>query len=100
MPRKPPNESTAYDTLPLCLSIMTRSIDPILLRSAPYTAVPSTLSLPIRLPVSFASRDMSPPPGEFVREKRDVRRNVPDGRATDGRRSGFRIDGLSPIVPA
>src|ERR1700731_4830871 len=34
---------------------MTRSIEPILVSLAPYTAVPSTLSLPIREPVSLAS---------------------------------------------
>src|SRR4051812_30909901 len=34
---------------------MTRSIDPILVSPAPYTAVPSTLSLPIREPVSLTS---------------------------------------------
>jgi hypothetical protein len=37
------------------LSIMTRSIDPILVSLAPYTSVPSTLSLPIREPVSLVS---------------------------------------------
>jgi hypothetical protein len=37
---------------------MTRSIDPILVSLAPYTAVPSTLSLPIREPVSLASVTM------------------------------------------
>src|SRR5262249_43433748 len=39
----------------LTLSIITRSIEPILLSSAPYTAVPSTLSLPIKLPNSRSS---------------------------------------------
>src|ERR1700674_3433685 len=62
MPRKPPKLKTAYETLPLILSIMTRSIDPILVLSAPYTAVPSTLSLPIREPVSLASVTIGSPP--------------------------------------
>src|ERR1700722_526827 len=62
MPRKPPKLKTAYETLPVILSIMTRSIDPILVSSAPYTAVPSTLSLPIREPVSLASVTIGAPP--------------------------------------
>src|SRR4051812_10246450 len=37
---------------------MTRSMEPILRSSAPKTAVPSTLSLPIRLPCSLASSAM------------------------------------------
>src|ERR1700730_3775520 len=37
---------------------MTRSFDPIVVSPAPYTAVPSTLSLPIREPVSLASTAM------------------------------------------
>src|ERR1700692_2021469 len=41
---------------------MTRSIDPILVSLAPYTAVPSTLSLPIREPVSLASVTIVAPP--------------------------------------
>src|ERR1700733_9569479 len=53
MPRKPPNEITAYATLPLTLSIITRCTDPIRLSSAPYTEVPCTLSLPMRDTVSF-----------------------------------------------
>jgi hypothetical protein len=44
------------------LSIMTRSIDPILVSLAPYTAVPSTLSLPIREPVSLVSVTIVEPP--------------------------------------
>src|SRR5689334_19627253 len=55
MPRMPPKPSTAYDTLPLTLSIITRSMEPIFWASGPYTAVPSTLSLPIRLLVSLSS---------------------------------------------
>src|ERR1035437_4592850 len=56
MPRKPPKLRTAYATLPLILSIMTRSSFPIFLSSVPYTAVPSTLSLAIKETVSFDSR--------------------------------------------
>src|ERR1700686_1262502 len=41
---------------------MTRSIDPILVSLAPYTAVPSTLSLPIREPVSLDSVTIVSPP--------------------------------------
>jgi len=41
---------------------MTRSIDPILVSLTPYTAVPSTLSLPIREPVSLASVTIVEPP--------------------------------------
>jgi hypothetical protein len=52
MPRKPPKLSTAYDTFPFSLSIITRSMEPILVPSGPYTAVPSTLSLPIRFPAT------------------------------------------------
>ena len=37
------------------LTIMTRSIEPICVSSAPYTEVPSTLSLPIKLTVSLSS---------------------------------------------
>ena len=42
---------------------MTRSMDPIFRLSAPKTGVPSTLSLPIRLPVSLASVAMWHLPG-------------------------------------
>src|SRR5882757_10708323 len=41
---------------------MTRSIDPILVSLTPYTAVPSTLSLPIREPVSLVSVTIVEPP--------------------------------------
>src|SRR5258707_7914583 len=41
---------------------MTRSIVPILASLAPSTAVPSTLSLPIREPVSLASVTIVAPP--------------------------------------
>jgi hypothetical protein len=57
---------------------MTRSIDPILVSSAPYTAVPSTLSLPIREPVSLASVTIgSPPP---------VEKRATDGKTNRSRR--------------
>src|SRR3979411_1463525 len=62
IPKKPPKLKTAYETLPLILSIMTRSIDPILVSLTPYTAVPSTLSLPIREPVSLVSVTIVEPP--------------------------------------
>jgi hypothetical protein len=41
---------------------MTRSIDPILVSLTPYTAVPSTLSLPIREPVSLVPVTIVEPP--------------------------------------
>src|SRR5580704_18104586 len=53
---KPPKLRTAWATLPLILSIITRSSLPIFFSSVPYTAVPSTLSLPIKETVSFDSR--------------------------------------------
>src|ERR1700681_2220040 len=53
---KPPKLRTAWATLPLILSIITRSSLPIFFSSDPYTAVPSTLSLPIRETVSLDSR--------------------------------------------
>src|ERR1700674_5791189 len=56
MPMKPPKLSTAWATLPLILSIITRSSLPIFFSSVPYTAVPSTLSLPIKETVSLDSR--------------------------------------------
>src|SRR5260370_32796791 len=59
---KPPKLKTAYDIVPFILSIMTRSIVPILVSLAPYTAVPSTLSLPTREPVSLASVTIVAPP--------------------------------------
>src|SRR5215210_2818658 len=59
MPRNPPKLRTAYETLPLILSIITRSIDPIFSSLAPYTAVPSTLSLPINEPVSLVSMSLA-----------------------------------------
>src|ERR1019366_7566267 len=56
MPMKPPKLRTAWATLPLILSIITRSSFPIFFSSAPYTAVPSTLSLAIKETVSLVSR--------------------------------------------
>jgi hypothetical protein len=53
---KPPKLRTAWAILPLILSIITRSSVPIFFWSAPYTAVPSTLSLPIKETVSLDSR--------------------------------------------
>src|SRR6201999_4567859 len=71
-PRNPPKLSTAYETVPLVFSIITRSIEPILLSSAPYTAVPSTLSLPIRLPVSRSSTVIGQLlPGEVLQPPRE-----------------------------
>src|ERR1700730_15521223 len=72
MPRKPPKLSTAYETLPLTLSIMTRSIDPILVLSVPYTAVPSTLSLPIRDTVSLSAIVRPPVERTGNRVRRDL----------------------------
>src|SRR5712664_4351002 len=51
---------------------MTRSIDPILVSLAPYTAVPSTLSLPIGEPVSLASVTIVGPP--WLKNARNKRR--------------------------
>src|SRR5258708_16988054 len=51
---------------------MTRSIAPILVSSAPYTAVPSTLSLPIREPVSLASVTIVGPPAVEERPTGDT----------------------------
>jgi hypothetical protein len=63
---------------------MTRSIDPILVSFAPYTAVPSTLSLPIREPVSLASVTiLGPPPVEF--EQQAAEQIVPVPGAEDMR---------------
>src|SRR5215207_7968659 len=45
MPRKPPNDMTAYATRPLIFSIMRRFMLPMLLPAESYTVVPSTRSL-------------------------------------------------------
>src|SRR4051794_21197362 len=45
MPKKPPNDMTAYATRPLIFSIIKRSMLPILLPLGSYTVVPSTRSL-------------------------------------------------------
>lgn len=49
--QEPTKTKNGNETLPLTLSIITRSIEPIGALSDPKTAVPSTLALPIRLPI-------------------------------------------------
>src|SRR6476661_1552384 len=56
---------------------MTRSIDPILESPAPYTAVPSTLSLPIREPVSLTSVTIVGAPSLLKFEQQMILRIVP-----------------------
>src|SRR6476660_2775134 len=66
---------------------MTRSIDPILVSPAPYTDVPSTLSLPIREPVSLVSVTITgaPPLLKFVQQT--IARIVPAMGAGPERRT-------------
>src|SRR5215469_5538393 len=62
MPRNPPNDITAQATLPLRLSIITRSIVPTLSPLLRRTAVPSTLPLAIKRAVSRGERSVAPRP--------------------------------------
>src|SRR3954467_1272472 len=70
---------------------MTRSIEPILVRSEPQTAVPSTLWLPIRLPCSRTSVTMFRPPDMSRLRKTKAAEKRSCGRMIQIDASGARV---------
>src|SRR4051812_8840544 len=92
MPRNPPKLRIAYDTLPVVLSIISRSMWPIRSPFGLRTAVPSTRSLAIS-GCGFAMTSVIIPPSRVDEaDQRYSPERVPSGgQGSGGQGSGFRL---------